>query len=133
VTACDSSQSHQKIAMLRSATFAQLLRFRAAAQFLPWSATFAQLWQISGCSLIIFHFGEIWGQIEPLSTRNLSCSKFVAVCPKLATSCLHTSFHSRCHWARVARLMTLQHSFQYSLSLSWTKTFFQRYLTFALH
>ena len=24
-------------------------RFRATAQLLPWSATFAQLWQISGC------------------------------------------------------------------------------------
>jgi len=108
---------------------AQLLR-----KFLPWSTTFAQLWQISGCfALKIFHFGDIWGQIGPLSTRNLSFSKFVAVCPKLATSCFHTSFHSRWHWARVARLMTLQRSLQYSLRLSWTKTFFQRYLTFALH
>ena len=73
----------------------------------------AQLWQISGCfALIIFHFGEIWGQIGPLSTRNLSFSNFVAECPKLATSCFHTSFHSGCHWARVARLMTLQRSLQ---------------------
>ena len=87
------------------------------------SATFAQLWQISGC------FGEIWGQTGPLGTRNLSLPKFVAVCPKLATPCFHTSFHSRCHWARVARLMTLQRILQYSLRLSWTKTFFQRYLT----
>jgi len=28
---------------------AQLPRFRATVQILPWSATFAQLWQISGC------------------------------------------------------------------------------------
>ena len=65
------------------------------------------------------------GAIGPLSTRNLSFPKFVAVCPKIATSCLHTYFHSRCHWARVARLMTLQRSLQYSLSLSWTKTFWK--------
>ena len=63
-------------------------------------------------ALIIFHFGEIWGQIAPLSTRNHSFSKFVAACPKLAASCFHTSFHFRCHWARVARLMTLQRSLQ---------------------
>jgi len=117
--------------MLRSATFAQLVRFRATAQFLPWSAIFAQLWQISGCfALIIFHFGEFWGQIGPLSTRNYSFSKFVAVCPKLATSCFHTSFHSRCHWARVTRLMTLQRSLQYSLRLSWKQTFFPKISNF---
>jgi len=69
-------------------------------------------------ALIIFHFGEVWEQIGPLNTRNLFFSKFVAVCPKLATSCFHTSFHSRCHWAREARLMTLQRSLQYSLRLS---------------
>jgi len=81
-------------------------------------------------ALIIFHFGEIWGQIGPLSTRNLSFPKFVAVCPKIAISCLHTYFHPRCHWARVARLMTLQRSLQYSLSLSWTKTLFPKISNF---
>ena len=35
---------------------------------------------------LIFHFVEIWG-LEPLSAHNLSFPKFVAVCPKIATSC----------------------------------------------
>jgi len=48
--------------MLRSATFAQLSRFRASAQFLPWSATFAQLWFILGFFAVFFHFGNILGQ-----------------------------------------------------------------------
>ena len=80
-------------------------------------------------SLIIFHFGEIWGKLGPLSTRNLSFQKFVAVCPKNSTSCLHAYFHSRCHWV-MARLMTLQRSLQYSLSLSWTKTLFRKISNF---
>jgi len=80
--------------------------------------------------LIIFHIGEIWGQIGPLSTRSLSFPKLVAVCPKIVTSYLHTYFHSRCHWARVARLMTLQRSLQYSLRLSWTKTLFPKISNF---
>jgi len=79
---------------------------------------------------IIFHLREIWEQIGPLITRNLSFPKFVAVCPKIATSCLHTYFHSRCHCARVARLMTLQHSLQYRLSLSWTGTLFPKISNF---
>jgi len=48
--------------MLRSAVFAQLSRLRA--HFLPWSATFAQLWLILGCfGADNLHFGEILGQI----------------------------------------------------------------------
>jgi len=106
-------ESHQKIAMLRSATFAQLR-------------------QISGCfsAVMIFHFGEIWGQIGPPSTHNLSFRKYVAACPKIATSCIHTYSHSQCHWARVARLMTLLRSLQYSLSLSSTKTLFPKISNF---
>ena len=107
--------------MLRSATFAQPRNFCHGAQL---SRNFGRFQAVF--ALIIFHFGEIWGQIGPLSTCNHSFSKFVAVCPKLATSCFHTSFHSRCHWARVARLMMLQRSLQYSLRLSWIKTFFPR-------
>jgi len=41
--------SPQKIAMLRSATFAQLSCFLTTAQFLTLSATFVQLWLILGC------------------------------------------------------------------------------------
>ena len=109
---------------------AQLLRFRATAQFLPWRATFAQLWQISGCfcanNLPFWgNLGANWTSEHPLSFLFEICS-----CLKLATSCFHTSFHSRCQWARVARLMTLQRSLQYSLSLSWTKTFFPKISNF---
>ena len=76
-------QSPQKIAMLRSATFAQLAqlsRFRASAQFLPRSATFAQLWLILGWFLRFSSILEtFWGKIEngtfehPQSFRICSC------------------------------------------------------------
>jgi len=106
--------------------FAQPCNFCHGVQL---SRNFGRFWAVF--ALIIFHFGEIWGQIGPLSTCNLSFSKFAAVCPKLATSCFHRpiSFHSRCHWARVARLMMLQCSLQYSLRFSWTKTFFSFFCT----
>jgi len=87
-------------------------------------------------ALIIFNFGEIWGQIGPLSTPNLSFLKFVAVCPKILTSCLHTYFHSRCHWARVAIIMTLQR-IVYSRPIAYRcreqRLYFQRYVIFTLH
>ena len=51
---------------------------------------FGWFWAV--LALIICHFGEIWGLIGPLSTDNLSFLKFVAVYPKIATSCLHTFF-----------------------------------------
>jgi len=38
-------------------------------------------------ALKILHFGERWGKIEILSTHNLACRKFLAVCRKNATSC----------------------------------------------
>jgi len=86
-------------------------------------------------AVIIFHFGEIWGQIGYLSRRNLSFPKFVAVCPKNATSCLHMYFHSRSHWDRVARLMTFQRSLQYGTAYRCReqRLCFHRYLTLALH
>jgi len=105
--------------------FMQLCNFCHGAQL---SRNFGRFRSV--LALIIFHFGKIWGQIGPLSTSNLSFPKFVAVCPKIATSWLHTYFHSRCHWSRVARLMTLQRSLQYSLSLSWTKTLFPKISNF---
>jgi len=91
-------------------------------------------WFRAVLALKIFHFGEIWGQIGPLSTDNLSFPKHVAICPKIATSCLHTFFQCRCHWARVARLMKLRHSL-YSIAYRCReqRLCFQRYLTFALH
>jgi len=71
--------------MLRSATFAQLSRFLASAQFLPRSATFAQLWLILGCfcGFLPFwkHFGAKW-KMEPLSTHNLS-----EICSCLPENC----------------------------------------------
>jgi len=76
-------------------------------------------------ALIIFHFEEIWRQIGPLSARHLSFRKFVAVCSKIATCCLHAFFDSRCLWA-----VTLQRILQYSLSLSCTKTFFPKISNF---
>ena len=78
----------QKIAMLRSATFAQLSRFHASAQLLPRSGTFAQLWLNLDCFLRVSSImGTFGGKMEPLSTHNLSgFPKFVAVCPKIATS-----------------------------------------------
>jgi len=113
--------------MLRSATFVQLLcrvfaqpcNFCHGAQL---SRKFGWFWAV--LALIIFHFGEIWGQIETFEHHNLSFPKFVAVSPKIATSCLHTFFHFLCHWARMARLMTLQRSLQYSLSLWCSETLF---------
>jgi len=101
------------------------------AQFLPWSATFAQLWQISGC--LGTNNLPFWGNLGANRTSEHRWSffpKFVTVCLKIATSCLHTYFHSRCHCARVARLMTLQRSLQYSLRLSWTKTLFSKISNF---
>jgi len=78
------------------------------------SATFAQLWLILGC------FGadnlQFWGNLGALSTHNLSFPKYVAVSPKIETSCLHTYFTldaTGLEW-----LMTLQRILQYSLSLS---------------
>jgi len=73
---------------------------------------FAQLSQISGC------FGAnnlpFWGNLGAnwMSTHNLSFPKFVAVCPKIATSCLHTyfNFYSRCHWARLMTLRRIVYS-----------------------
>ena len=46
-------------------------------------------------------FVEIWGKIEILSTHNVFCRKFAAVCWKIATFCpayflTHDSFHVRC-------------------------------------
>jgi len=114
--------------MLRSA---QLSHFRATAQFLPWSATFVQLCLISGC------FGAdnvpFWANLGANWTSDYSESsfpKYVAVYPKIATFLPSYFFHSRCHWARVAILMTLQRSLQYSLSLSWTKALFPKIANF---
>ena len=114
--------------MLQNATFAQLSRFRATCHAAQLSRNFGRFRVVLG--IIIFHIGVILGQIGPPSTRNLSFQKFVAVCPKIATFCLHRYFNSRCHWTRVARLMTLQRSLQYSLSLSWTKTLFPKISNF---
>jgi len=68
----------RKLRMLRSATFVQLSRFRASAQFLPRSATFAQLWLILACFLRFSSILEtFWGKMEnvtfehPQSFRHL--------------------------------------------------------------
>jgi len=115
---CDAAERNFRV-------FAQPRNFCHGAQLSRNFGSFQAVWAI-----IIFHFGEIWRQIGPLSTRNLSFPKFIAVLPKIATSCLHTYFRSRCHWARVTRLMTLQRSLQYSLSLSCTKTLFPKIFNF---
>jgi len=75
----------QKIAMLRSATFAQLSRFHASAQFLLRSATFAQLWLILGCFFaVFFHFGNILGQNGKWNLWAPTIfPTFVAVCLKM--------------------------------------------------
>jgi len=93
----NSSPPPQKIAMLRSATFAQLSRFLASAQFLPRSATFAQLWLILDCFcgflLSWRHFEAKWN-MEPLSTHNLS-----KICSCLPENCdfLTPYFFHQCH------------------------------------
>jgi len=111
--------------MLRSATFAQLSHFRAATQFLPWSATYTQLWLILGfLALIIFHFGANW--FKPLITHNLFFPKFVVVCPKIVTSCFPTFDATGLEWLDWWRC-----SIAYSTaSLSWTKTLFPKISNF---
>ena len=70
---------------------------------------FAQLWLILGCfgDDNLPSCGNLGGKLEPLSAHNLSFPKFVDVCPKLQLLA-SLLFHSRCHWARVARPMTLR-------------------------
>jgi len=43
------------------------------------------------------HFGEIRDKIEILSTHNLLCHKFAAVCWKIAASCPAYFFNPRPH------------------------------------
>ena len=68
--------------------------FCVFVQLLPRSATFTQLWLILGCFAAdnLSFWGNLGGKLEPLTTHNLSFAKSVAVCPKIAPSCLHTFF-----------------------------------------
>jgi len=65
--------------------FAQPRNFCHGAQL---SRNFASFWTV--LALIIFHLWKCLGQIRTLSAHNLSFPKFLAVCPKIATSCLLT-------------------------------------------
>jgi len=109
-----------------------------------WSVTFEQLWMISGCfgsdnvpfcgnlvanwnlwAPVIFPFRNTgWAKKSKPAWSTHNFVKYFLAHPVysfLSENCnfLPLYFYSlSCHWARVARLMTLQRSLQYSLSLS---------------
>ena len=123
----------QKIAMLRSATFAFSCKRATFATERNFRATLAQFGLFLRVSSILGTFG---GKMEPLSTHNLSFPKFVAVCPKIATSRLPTFFTLKATGLYImARLMTWQ-ACSVACSIGYhfvNKDCFQIYLTFALY